>query len=102
MALNRGLASAWWALRTGLGLGPLLAGLDKFFNLLADWTMYLSPLEETVLHVSPRVFRRGVGIVEMVFDIAVRDVEIAIAACTLAASRPTWSNVRVGPCAWAR
>jgi len=118
MGLNRGLESAWWALRIGLGLGPFLAGLDKFFNLLADWTMYLSPLEERWLHVSPRLFMRGVGVVEMVvgllvlsgrtrvggyivmawllgivvnllttgmfFDLAVRDVEIAIGAYALA------------------
>ena len=118
MGSNRGLESAWWALRIGLGLGPFLAGLDKFFNLLADWTMYLSPLEERWLHVSPRVFMRGVGVVEMAvgllvlsgrtrlggyivmawllgiavnllttgmfYDLAVRDVEIAIAAYTLA------------------
>ena len=25
------------------GLVPLLAGLDKFFNLLADWPKYVSP-----------------------------------------------------------
>jgi hypothetical protein len=25
------------------GLVPLLAGLDKFFHLLADWHAYLSP-----------------------------------------------------------
>jgi len=118
MGLNRGLESAWWALRIGLGLGPFLAGLDKFFNLLADWTMYLSPLEEKVLHVPPPLFMRGGGVVEMAvgllvlsgrtrvggyivmawllaivvnllttgsfFDLAVRDVEIAIGAYTLA------------------
>jgi hypothetical protein len=32
------LDGAWWALRIGLGLGPFLAGLDKYFNLLTDWT----------------------------------------------------------------
>jgi hypothetical protein len=31
--------SAWWVLRVALGLGPLLAGADKFFNLLTDWSM---------------------------------------------------------------
>ena len=46
MRMTRGLDSAWWALRIGLGLGPFLAGLDKFFNLLTDWGMYLSPLAE--------------------------------------------------------
>jgi hypothetical protein len=31
------LDQAWWALRIGLGVGPFLAGLDKYFNLLANW-----------------------------------------------------------------
>lgn len=37
------LNHAWWTLRIGFGLAPLLAGLDKFFNLLTSWEMYLSP-----------------------------------------------------------
>ncbi len=116
--MTKGVNSAWWALRIGLGLGPFLAGLDKFFNLLTDWQMYLSPLAERMLPVSPAVFMRAVGVVEMIvglailtawtrlgayvaciwllaiaanlvttgafFDLAVRDVEIALAAYTLA------------------
>ncbi len=118
MRADRGLNSAWWALRIGLGLGPLLAGFDKFFNILADWGMYLSPLAERWLPVSAHVFMRAVGVVEMAlgllilagrtriggylamawllaiavnlittgmfFDLAVRDVEIAIGAYALA------------------
>lgn len=116
--MNKGMDSAWWALRIGLGLGPFLAGLDKFFNILTDWGMYLSPMAERLLPVSPTVFMRAVGVVEMAvglmilvgyariggyiaagwllciaanlvttgnfYDLAVRDVEIAIAAYTLA------------------
>ena len=41
---DKQINSAWWALRIGLGLGPFLAGLVKFFNLLTNWQMYLSPL----------------------------------------------------------
>lgn len=63
--MTKGLNSAWWALRIGLGLGPFLAGLDKFFNLLTDWGMYLSPLVEKVLPLSGPVFMRGVGVIEM-------------------------------------
>ena len=44
MGLNRGVESAWWALRIGLALIAFLAGLDKFFNILTDWSMYVSPL----------------------------------------------------------
>ena len=46
--LDSGLNSAWWALRIGLGLGPFLAGLDKFFNILTTWEMYLSPIAVSV------------------------------------------------------
>jgi hypothetical protein len=31
----------WWALRVGLGAGPIIAGVDKYFNKLTDWSMYL-------------------------------------------------------------
>ena len=112
------LDGAWWALRIGLGVGPLVAGVDKFFGWLADWSMYLSPLVERVLPVRPDVFMRVVGAVEiavgvailagltrvggyvamvwllaiagnlvtagMFYDLALRDLEIALAAFTLA------------------
>ena len=116
--MDRRLDSAWWALRLGLGLGPFLAGLDKFFNLLANWEMYLSPVALKVVPVGAGTFMRAVGIVEMIvglailtrwtrigayvamawlvaiainlvttgmfFDLAVRDLEIAIGAYALA------------------
>ena len=117
MKNEKRLESAWRALRIGLGFGPLLAGLDKFFNVLANWETYLSPAAETLLPVPGPVFLRVVGVVEMIvglliltrwtrlgayvamgwltaiavnlaamgtFDIAVRDLEIAIAAYALA------------------
>ena len=37
------LTTPWLALRVALGAAAFLAGLDKFFNLLADWPAYLSP-----------------------------------------------------------
>ena len=116
--MDKRLDSAWWALRLGLGLGPFLAGLDKFFNILANWEMYLSPLALKVVPVSAATFMHVVGVVEMIvglailtrwtrlgayvamlwlvaiainlvttgmfFDLAVRDLEIAIGAYTLA------------------
>lgn len=118
MTDEKRLDSAWWALRIGLGLGPFLAGLDKFFNLLANWGMYLSPSMEKLLPVSGPTFMKIVGVIEMIvglmiltrwtrigayvamgwlvaiainlvttgmfFDLAVRDLEIAIGAYALA------------------
>jgi hypothetical protein len=112
------LTTPWWALRTALGAAAFLAGLDKFFNLLADWPGYLSPIAASVLPMSAASFMHVIGIVEMAvgaviltgytrlggyvaavwllgiavnlvstghyFDIAVRDVAMAIAAFTLA------------------
>lgn len=53
------------ALRLAFGLMATLAGLDKFFNILADWTSYVSPLAADLLPVSTDLFMRGVGIIEL-------------------------------------
>lgn len=68
---DKRLDSAWWALRIGLGLGPLLAGLDKFFNILTEWNMYLSPSAIRLLPVSGPTFMRIVGVVEMIVGLAI-------------------------------
>ena len=116
--MNPHLALPFQALRFGLGAGAFLAGLDKFFNILADWELYLTPLATNLIPVSAGTFMRAVGVIEMIagiallagftrlggyvvagwllaiaaslvttgtfFDLAVRDVEIANAAFTLA------------------
>ncbi len=70
-ASERNLNGAWWALRVGLGLGILLAGADKFFDVLATWSMYLSPLAERLLPVSGEAFLRAVGVVEIALGVAI-------------------------------
>jgi uncharacterized membrane protein YphA (DoxX/SURF4 family) len=35
------LDQVWWILRIGLGVGPFLAGLDKYFNFLTNWPAYI-------------------------------------------------------------
>ena len=59
--LNR----VYWTLRIGLGLTAFLAGLDKFFNILANWEAYLTPALTKLLPVSGVVFMRIVGVIEM-------------------------------------
>jgi uncharacterized membrane protein YphA (DoxX/SURF4 family) len=112
------LTTPWWALRAALGAAAFLAGLDKFFNLLADWPAYLSPLAASLLPMSASALMHVIGVIEMAvgaliltgytrlggyvasvwlvgiavnlaatgryFDVAVRDVAMAIAAFTLA------------------
>jgi uncharacterized membrane protein YphA (DoxX/SURF4 family) len=69
--LENKLNSAWWALRIGLGVVPFLAGLDKFFNLLTNWEMYLSPLTLRLLPMSGSTFMHIVGVIEMVVGLAI-------------------------------
>ena len=71
MESNSRLDHAWWTLRITLGLVPILAGLDKFFNLLANWEMYLNPLIPRTLHMAPVTFMHIVGVIEMVAGILV-------------------------------
>ncbi len=63
--------NAYWALRLVFGLVPIVAGLDKFTNLLTDWKQYLSPIAVRLLPVSPATFMGVVGIVEIVVGIGV-------------------------------
>src|SRR5262245_57864828 len=115
--LDNRLNLSWWALRIGLGVGPIITGIDKYFNKLTDWTMYLSPIVTKVVPVSAATFMHIVGAIEilaglivlsrwtklgaqivalwlvaiavnllttgMFYDLAMRDVEIAIGAFVL-------------------
>ena len=53
------------------GLVPLLAGLDKFFNLLTDWPKYLSPTMAGLLPVSAQTFMHAVGVIEIAVGLLV-------------------------------
>jgi hypothetical protein len=47
---------SWWALKIALGLGPVITGIDKYFNKLTDWGTYLSPVVTKIVPVSTTVF----------------------------------------------
>lgn len=102
-------------LRVTFGLLPIVAGVDKFTNLLTDWADYLSPAAVQVLPFSAQIFMYLVGIIEIaagilvlvkprigayvvcawlvaislnliargLFDVAVRDLVMAVAAFCL-------------------
>jgi uncharacterized membrane protein YphA (DoxX/SURF4 family) len=71
MLVSRELDSAYWALRIAFGLGPLLAGLDKFTNVLVNWEKYLSPVAQRMLPVSPTIFMHAVGVIEIIVGLAI-------------------------------
>ena len=69
--MNDRMNSSWWALRIGLGAAPFLAGLDKYFNLLAKWELYLNPLALRLIPIAPATFMRAIGLVEMAVGLAI-------------------------------
>jgi uncharacterized membrane protein YphA (DoxX/SURF4 family) len=68
---QRVVDSAWWTLRVSFGLVPLLAGLDKFFNLLVEWPRYVAPAFAQVIPMSPQSFMYLVGVIEIVAGLGV-------------------------------
>jgi hypothetical protein len=58
-------------LRWTYGLVPLLAGLDKFIGLLADWEAYIAPAIQSLLPVSPGAFMAVVGVIEIAVGVMV-------------------------------
>lgn len=52
-------------LRILFGVVPVVAGADKFFNLLTNWTQYLNPTLEGLLPISATTFMHVVGIIEI-------------------------------------
>jgi hypothetical protein len=69
--MDNRLNTAWIALRLGVGLTAALAGLDKFFNLLADWGSYVSPLAAQLLPFSTDTFMSIVGLIELAVGLAI-------------------------------
>jgi uncharacterized membrane protein YphA (DoxX/SURF4 family) len=63
------LKQAYWLLRVLFGVVPIVAGLDKFTNLLTDWRQYLSPLVSQILPAT--TFMHVVGIVEILAGVLV-------------------------------
>jgi len=50
-------------------IAPIIAGLDKFFYLLTNWSNYLSPTTLQMIQYHDRAFMAVVGIVEIIAGI---------------------------------
>lgn len=62
---------AFLLLRTVFTVAPIVFGLDKFTNLLTDWTMYLAPVAMSVVPLPAQTLMYIVGVVEVVAGLAV-------------------------------
>jgi uncharacterized membrane protein YphA (DoxX/SURF4 family) len=65
------ITQAWWALRAAFGVVPVVAGLDKFFNLLTNWEQYLSPVALRVVPLSGGAFMHVIGLVEIAVGVMI-------------------------------
>lgn len=112
-------------LKLTFGLVPIVAGLDKFTNLLTHWSDYLG--NKSMIPMDPEAFMKVVGVIEIVagvivlvrtvvgayivmawlicialqllisghyFDVAVRDLVMAVGAYTLAQLTKMTAGVR--------
>ncbi|HEX9651239.1 MAG TPA: DoxX family membrane protein [Cyclobacteriaceae bacterium] len=58
-------------LKYTFGLVPIVAGLDKFTNILTDWSQYISEGFAGVLPFEPSTFMMIVGVIEIAAGILV-------------------------------
>ena len=62
---------AFWLLRIGFTVLPILFGLDKFFNVLVDWEIYLASWINDIVPGNASDAMHLVGVVEIVAGVAV-------------------------------
>ena len=63
------------ALRLAIGLMATLAGIDKFFNILADWGSYVSPVASQLLPISTDGLMWTVGVIEFLVGVSILTVQ---------------------------
>ncbi len=68
---DRAITSSYWSLRIAFGVVPIVAGLDKFTNLLTNWSQYLSPVAVHFLPFAPATFMHLAGIIEVIVGLAI-------------------------------
>lgn len=65
------LVVAWYLLYCTYSSTPIIAGLDKYFYLLADWSIYLNEAIPHYLHMEPTTFMQVIGGIEIFSGILV-------------------------------
>jgi uncharacterized membrane protein YphA (DoxX/SURF4 family) len=63
--------SVWTVLKFTYGIVPIVAGLDKFTDVLVTWENYLNPSIAAMLPFSPHTFMLIVGVIEIIAGIIV-------------------------------
>jgi hypothetical protein len=71
VVLSPTVRSVWTMLRITFGIVPIVAGADKFADLLTNWDMYLNPTIASMLPCSAHMFMQIVGGIEIVAGLIV-------------------------------
>ncbi|MGC4094435.1 MAG: DoxX family protein [Polyangiaceae bacterium] len=80
---TKALHQPYRLLKLTFGVVPIVAGLDKFTNLLTNWEQYLNPLLARA--VPPFAFLRVIGVVEIVAGLVVLSKFTRLGAYVVAA-----------------
>lgn len=67
---GQGSRQAFFILRFGFTVAPIIAGADKFFHLLVDWDKYLAPWVAGIVK-NGHAFMLATGVVEIVAGLIV-------------------------------
>ena len=70
-AIKPGFTPIFNLLKLTFTIVPIVAGLDKFTNILCDWTQYIHPNLLEILPFSGATFMMIVGVIEIVAGILV-------------------------------
>jgi hypothetical protein len=62
---------AFWLLRIGFTVAPILFGIDKFAHVLTNWDKYLAPWVNDLIPGSAHQAMYAVGVIEIVDGLAV-------------------------------
>jgi len=62
---------AYQILRVGFTVAPIVAGLDKFFNLLVNWDQYMPPVVNSLTGGRGHQLMLAVGLIEIVAGLGV-------------------------------
>jgi hypothetical protein len=69
--VSRPAYQAYQILRLGFTVAPIVAGLDKFLNLLVNWEQYLPPLANKLVGGHGHELMLVVGIIEIIAGLGV-------------------------------
>jgi hypothetical protein len=82
---NQSLDRVSLPLKLCYGLVPIVAGVDKFTDLLCDWSKYLPSFVTKIVPVAPHQFMMIVGVIEIVAGIIVLSKLTRLGATVVAA-----------------